>query len=253
MTEVTGDHRPVGIELSDPFGANNPLIELVAEYWPQIKAVFGDSVEARLTHLRSHGLWEGLCNAGVEHTDLARDAANAIRHDNNLALQPSALRFIARLRPRSLELREVCVSALQGSVRFDAFDSVRASVDILAEQFRDDPELVTIVEARYGVTLRHEGAALAICAVAAAECSGDGALYRTQRARATADAFRCALRGALCDDAGSRDIASYCARRQYAATPCLALHVETTAPPSPRRRGRSGAYRSGASRRSICI
>jgi hypothetical protein len=162
ITETIGESEPVSVGLSRGVGPNVLLVRLLAQHWRQLKEAFP---EGHLNRLSKHSspVWEVLCLGGTETPDFKDDALNAIRTNETLRRHPHALLFLSRLSPRSPELRQACIAALDHPVDTAWPEIPDSAASIFVEHFGGDAESLELLLRSRVPQLSDDGLVLALC------------------------------------------------------------------------------------------
>jgi hypothetical protein len=130
------------------FSPHTSFFRLIGEHWPEVVETFGPDVPSRFGWSEtSSAFWAQLARVAIDFPTTHRTLLDEIERDSGLATSPACLRFVARVRPGDEELRARCLSVIRGTVdtlvSVQGQTSTEAAVDILAEQFVEDPTIVT--------------------------------------------------------------------------------------------------------------
>jgi hypothetical protein len=164
--ETIGEPRPVSIPHS--WRPNVSLLRLVAEHWGQLTATFGNDLASRLSRDASAvEFWMDLTAVAAEFPALHDEVLNALDDHPNAALDPSALIFLAAVRPRTPLLRDGCLSVLaqaDGPGSMIRTEQVAVAADVLVTGFGGDPAVVGALTSKTRPSLYAEGLVVALCA-----------------------------------------------------------------------------------------
>lgn len=94
--ETIGEAEPVGVPLSDVFnGPDAVLVSEIAKCWPQLRAVFGESLERRLGGIRGKSddpaVWGALVTGAAQSTQLEQELGAAVTKQPSLLKNESVL------------------------------------------------------------------------------------------------------------------------------------------------------------------
>jgi len=129
--------RGLSIGVADALESNWWLASRLASRWDQVQVALGDSAIERLTDMSDlHGSWDAIAPFAAAHP-AARKACLAFIRKQGTGGRPNLLRFLATARPRSDELMQALLEAVDGSITDRSFgrDTLLISADLLAEQF----------------------------------------------------------------------------------------------------------------------
>jgi energy-coupling factor transporter ATP-binding protein EcfA2 len=134
--------KQINIAVSDGFRQNQVFVNLLAKNWHYVKSVIGEQWEILTDRTGSGELWERLATVAAEHPELTKDILEKVDSDLTLGRSASVLTLLSRTDPRSERVVSACMSVLAAKENWDHwYDSVEAASDILAGQFRGDPEI----------------------------------------------------------------------------------------------------------------
>jgi hypothetical protein len=164
--ETIGDPDPVSINIHHRGQVNVSLVRFIAEHWVELRTIFGPKLAPRLAGRFGSiaQFWEGLCIVGFDFPEMHQELFDALQADQELAVQPSALHFLARTQPRSSLLLERCLSALSRSdATWGDVDRLRNATAVFTDNFGGDPDIVKTLLSRIPPDLRRSGLVLALC------------------------------------------------------------------------------------------
>lgn len=137
--------QQMNIPVSDGARQNRVFLDLLGKNWLYIKSVIGEHWEILQDRIGSDELWQHLATVAAEHPALAKEILEIADSDWNLRRTSSVLKLLARTIPKSEGLASTCISVLAATGDsyhwYGWYDSVEAASDILADQFRGDPEV----------------------------------------------------------------------------------------------------------------
>lgn len=142
-TETIGSTgKQINIAVSDGFRQNRVFLDLLGKNWRYVKSVIGEQWEILKDRPASDNLWERLAAVAAEHPELAKDILEKADSDWPLRRSANVLTLLSRTEPKSERLVSACISTLADKTDwYRWYDSVEAASDILADQFRGDPEI----------------------------------------------------------------------------------------------------------------
>jgi hypothetical protein len=142
-TETIGHTgKQINIAVSDGFRQNRVFLDVLAKNWVYVKSVIGEQWEILMERIGSDELWQRLAAVAAEHPELVKDILDKADSDWTLRRSASVLILLSRTDPKSERLVSACVGVLAAKENWHQwYDSVEAASDILADQFRGDPEI----------------------------------------------------------------------------------------------------------------
>lgn len=138
--EQIGDPTGLSIPLDRGLRTNYPFLDSVASHWTEIKAAFGDGFLQRFTRFSNEpNAWNVLLSVAHQNPAMASDAEMALEKYQELQISAQGLRFLAKIKPRSPQLRAVALKAINGSgASWIGFLPIDAACEILLDQFKDE-------------------------------------------------------------------------------------------------------------------
>ena len=138
--ERIGDPTGLSIPLDRGLRTNYPFLDFVASHWTEIKAAFGDGFLQRFTRFSSEtNAWNALLAVAHQNPEMASDAEIALEKYQELQMSAQGLRFLAKVKPRSPQLRVAALKAINGSgASWMDFIPVDAACEVLLDQFKDE-------------------------------------------------------------------------------------------------------------------
>jgi hypothetical protein len=133
--------RQINIPVS-LFRRNRVFLDLLGKNWLYVKSVIGEQWEILSQRIGPDDLWERMAAVAAEHPELSKDILEKADSDWTLRRSANFLTLLARTDPKSQRLVSACISVLVANAQWHHwYDSVEAASDILADQFRGDPEI----------------------------------------------------------------------------------------------------------------
>jgi len=162
--ETIGQPTGLTVPLERGIRTNFTLLDFVASHWKEIKDAFGDGLLQRLSSFSTEeNSWKTLLSVAHQNSEMASDAQKSFEKYPDLQTSPEGLRFIAKARPRSSQLREAAMKAINASARsWMDFLPIDAACEILLDQFKDD-RLHTDLLALAQQIPRNNGPMLVLC------------------------------------------------------------------------------------------
>jgi hypothetical protein len=162
--EQIGDPTGLSIPLVRGLQTNYPFLDFVASHWIEIKSAFGDEFLQRFTRFSNETeAWSALLSVAHQNPEMASDAEKALEKYEQLGVTAQGLRFLAKVKPRSPQLRAVALKAINGSGdSWMGFLPMDAACEILLDQFKDD-QLATDLENLVREHRFTNGPVLALC------------------------------------------------------------------------------------------
>jgi hypothetical protein len=138
--ERIGDPTDLSVPLERGLRTNYPFLDFIASHWTEIKAVFGDGLLQRLTRFSSEtNAWNTLLSVAHQNAEMVTDADKALEKYPELQSSAQGLRYLARTKPRSPQLRAAALRAINGSGgSWIEFLPIDAACEILLDQFNDE-------------------------------------------------------------------------------------------------------------------
>jgi hypothetical protein len=127
--------RPLDVDVAEPLEPDLWLAAHLAAHWTDVQRSLPDPA-TRLSWMDAFGFWEYIAPFASGHP-ACREACLAKIRESGTQNRPNLLRFLADARPRSRELLQELVSAVDDSVvdRSPRRDSLLLASDLLAEHF----------------------------------------------------------------------------------------------------------------------
>lgn len=163
--ERIGEPTGLAIPLERGLRSNYPFLDFVALHWSEIKAAFGkDDLLVRFSRFSSDtSAWTTLLSVAHQNAEMTSDAEEALASNAHLSVSVQGLRFLAKTKPRSIQLRQAALSAINSSGgSWMDFLPMDAACDILLEQFKDE-RLRVELENLAGQHLGTVGPQLTLC------------------------------------------------------------------------------------------
>lgn len=138
--ERIGDPTGLSVPLERGLRTNFPFLDFVASHWSEIKAEFGDGLLQRFSRFSSEAnSWNTLLSVSHQNFEMVSDAEKAIEQYPELQASAQGLRFLAKTKPRSPQLRAAALKAINGSAgSWMDFLPIDAACEILLDQFKDE-------------------------------------------------------------------------------------------------------------------
>jgi len=162
--ETIGDPTGLSVPLDRGSRTNYPFLDFLASHWIETKAAFGDGFLQRFTRFSSDtNAWTALIPVAHQNIGLVADVNNAIEQHQELQASAPGLRFLAKTKPRSPQLRVAALKAVNGSGgSWMGFLPIDAACEILLDQFKDE-HLYADLEGLVRTERFTNGPMLAIC------------------------------------------------------------------------------------------
>lgn len=128
---------------------NVPLVSLLAKHWHELVALFGDTLEARMTgHLSSVSLDGAIATVADRYPDVQRYLLDKSQTKTELRHEPAFLRMLSAVYPKSDLLKRYCLEALRrDDGTWGAYERVQCAADVLVDNFAGDTDMLNqIVE-----------------------------------------------------------------------------------------------------------
>jgi integrase/acyl carrier protein phosphodiesterase len=138
--ERIGDPTDLSVPLERGLRTNYPFLDFIASHWTQIKTAFRDGFLQRFTRFSNESnAWNSLLSVAHQNADMAADAEQALEQYQELQTSAPGLRFLAKRKPRSPQLRNIALKAVNGSgASWMDFLPIDAACEILLDQFKDE-------------------------------------------------------------------------------------------------------------------
>jgi NACHT domain-containing protein len=138
--ERIGDPTGLSIPLDRGLRTNYPFLDFVASHWTEIKTAFGDGFLQRFTRFSNEtNAWNALLPVAHQNSEMVLDAEKAMEKYQELQTSAQGLRFLAKTKTRSPQLRAAALKAINGSGgSWMGFLPIDAACEILLDQFKDE-------------------------------------------------------------------------------------------------------------------
>lgn len=140
LKRFNGD--PLTVPLSDYLRQNVALASLVVDHWAHVVTVLGPEYPNRFLNIGDspdQTFWDVVAVV-ADRSPLARQAVAEFIRTNQPEMTASFLTFLGRTYPRSVILKDTCLSVLEGGENRRAGAVVEAA-ELLAQSFSGDEEL----------------------------------------------------------------------------------------------------------------
>ncbi len=137
--EGIGDPTELSIPLERGLRTNFSFLDFVASHWAELKAAFGDGLLQRFTRFSNEtNAWSALLSVAHQNSEMVSDADKAMEKYQELQVSAQGLRFLAKTKPRSPQLRAAALRAINSSAAsWMNFLPIDAACEILLDQFKD--------------------------------------------------------------------------------------------------------------------
>jgi hypothetical protein len=138
--ETIGEPTSLSVPLERGIRSNYPFLDFIALHWTEIKAAFGDDLLRRFSRFTTEAnSWSTLLSVAHQNAEMVSDAERAIEEHEGLQTSAQGLRFLAKTKPRSPQLRSAALKAINSSVgSWTNFLPLDAACEILLDQFKDE-------------------------------------------------------------------------------------------------------------------
>lgn len=162
--EQIGDPTGLSIPLDRGSRTNYPFLDFIASHWTEIKDAFGDGLLERFTRFSNEIIaWNALLPVAHQNADMVSDADKAMEKYQELQVSAQGLRFLAKTKPRSPQLRAAALKAINGSgASWMDFLPIDAACEILLDQFKSE-QLAADLEELVRQNKFTNGPILALC------------------------------------------------------------------------------------------
>jgi hypothetical protein len=169
MNETIGEDRPCAITVVTGRELNVPLLRQILAYWERIKGVFGEEFWPRLAKRSSNDLnsiWNQLLPLADEYPAARAEATMFLRSTTERSPGTNALRFLARVHPRSPLLLDACLRCLwNGGARaeYSAAEDDLVAAEVLGTNFGGNSDVLRRITSHRTDERIDENEILALC------------------------------------------------------------------------------------------
>ncbi|MDP9050394.1 MAG: NACHT domain-containing protein, partial [Acidobacteriota bacterium] len=150
--EHLGSNIPIAISLEEMRRVNNALLNLIGDQFDYVERTLGDSLRVRLSGHPggSSNPFALLASVAYGRPALEQTIWDEIARDPTYARQLHVLKFLSVHRSGSRFLKDTCIKALTSEgYDLDRHEQIYTAVDIIADQYAPDSELMQEILALY--------------------------------------------------------------------------------------------------------